>query len=72
MKTLEDLVRETKGDGHCSGRSTDELALGYLRYEALRKLSPRQFDVIHMRNTGGKYERFDDMIDELVLKNGNK
>ncbi len=41
-----------------------ELALGYLRYEALRKLNPRQFKEIHLRNIKG--ERFDDMVDNLI------
>jgi len=46
-----------------------ELALGFARYEALRKLNPRQFAEIHQRNLNG--ERFDDMIDELVLNGRN-
>ena len=41
------------------------LTLGYLRYEALRKLHPRQFAMLHSRNLQG--ERFDDMVDDLVL-----
>lgn len=44
----------------------DHLALGFLRYEALRKLNPRQFAEIHKRNLNG--ERFDDMIDQLITK----
>lgn len=48
-------------------RNSEELALGWLRYEAIRKLNPRQFGEIHARNIAG--EHFDTMIDELVTKN---
>ena len=44
-----------------------ELALGYLRYETIRKLSPRQYTELHQRNLKG--ENFDGMVDELVVKN---
>lgn len=48
------------------GYHRDEtLALGYLRYEALRKLAPRQFSDLHKRNLKG--ENFDAMVDEMVL-----
>ena len=43
-----------------------ELALGYLRYEALRKLNPRQFSALNKRNMAG--ENFDEMVDEMVVK----
>ena len=69
MKTIEDLVREVKGDGKASGKSTDELALGHLRYEAIRKVSPRYFTELHKRNING--ENFDQMVDVLVVKFGN-
>ena len=36
----------------------------YLRYEALRRLNPRQFEVLWKRNLAG--ENFDAMVDELV------
>jgi len=42
----------------------DTLALGFLRYEAIRKLSPRQFAELHARNLKGVH--FDSLIDELV------
>lgn len=42
-----------------------ELALGFLRYEALRKLHPSRYEELHKRNVKG--ERFDDMVDDLVL-----
>lgn len=37
----------------------------HLRYEALRKLTPRQFMQLWDRNLKG--ERFDDLVDELVI-----
>ena len=40
------------------------LALGYLRYEALRKLSPAAFQELGRRNIAG--EHFDSMIDLLI------
>ena len=45
-------------------RSVGELCVGYLRYEALRKLNPRQFTELHRLNLSGA--RFDDMVDELI------
>lgn len=42
------------------------LALGYLRYEVLRKLSPRDFTVLFDRNLSG--ENFDSMIDEMISR----
>lgn len=45
-------------------RSHDEHVIGYLRYEALRRLNPQQYFMLHARNMAG--ERFDDMVDELV------
>lgn len=46
-------------------RQPDEIALGYLRYEALRKLNCHQIEDLHKRNMFG--ENFDDMVDELIL-----
>ena len=43
-----------------------ELAIGFLRYEARRKLKPREFEALHKRNSAG--ENFDKMVDELVRK----
>jgi len=43
-----------------------ELALGFLRYEALRRMNPNQFKEIHKRNLAG--ERFDDIVTEELLK----
>lgn len=43
-----------------------ETALGYLRYEVSRRLSPYQFAELTRRNNAG--EHWDDMIDEEILK----
>lgn len=48
--------------------SVDELAIGWMRYKALRRLTPQKYTAIHMRNLAG--ERFDDMVDELVADLG--
>ena len=47
-------------------RSLDELAIGWLRYEAIRKLNPHQFTDLHKRNLAG--ENFDAMVDQLVAE----
>ena len=44
----------------------DELALGYLRYEALRKLNAREFADLLKRNRC--CENFDCMVDKLIVK----
>lgn len=40
--------------------------LGWLRYEKLRKLSPRQFADLHARNIAGE-AAFDDLVDALPM-----
>ena len=45
--------------------SAEELALGWLRYEAVRKMNPRQFGEMCKRNLGGEF--FDDIVTEAVL-----
>lgn len=47
-------------------RTSSELALGYLRYEALRNLNARELGDLHKRNMSG--ENFDDLVDELIVK----
>jgi hypothetical protein len=47
-------------------RDPKELALGFLRYEALRKLGPASYAELCRRNYYGK--NFDEMIDELITK----
>ncbi len=43
-----------------------EMARGFLRYEAYRKLKPPECAELYKRNIAG--ENFDDLIDELILK----
>jgi hypothetical protein len=45
-------------------RDPDTLALGYIRYEAIRKMKLPELVEIHKRNLRG--ERFDDLIDEAA------
>lgn len=48
---------------------TDEdLALGYLRYETIRKLNIREFSELHRRNINSG-ENFDEIVDDLVTRN---
>lgn len=48
-----------------------ELAFGFLRYEALRRLSAREFGTLSEAHSKAKYENqnvtFDGMVDELVV-----
>ncbi len=72
MKTINDAIQkfvyEKYGrDSFSYAGEHNELVLGYLRYEALRKLSPRQYGELHKRNLKG--ENFDGMVDELIVKN---
>ena len=48
-------------------RDPKELALGFLRYEALRKLGPASYSELCRRNIEAGY-RFDDLVDELITK----
>lgn len=43
-----------------------ETSKGWLRYEAIRKLGPRQFQEMYSRSLVGR-ETFADIIDELIL-----
>jgi hypothetical protein len=53
---MEQLIKDTL----CSHTAPD-LARGYLRYEALRKLTPHGYAQLNERNIKG--ERFDDMVE---------
>lgn len=72
MKTITQMPPPTLQEVETSFRASErgdyyseiELRQGFLRYEALRKLTPRQFADLHKRNMAG--ERFDDMVDELI------
>ena len=44
----------------------EELALGFLRYETLRRMNLNQLKEIHQRNLAG--ERFDNIVTEELLK----
>lgn len=44
------------------------IAIGYLRYEAVRKLSIREFGELCIRNTREDDTTFDRLVDELILK----
>ena len=44
-----------------------ELALGFLRYEALRKLGPHKYAELCRKNIR-EGRRFDDLVDELITK----
>ena len=48
--------------------SVEELAIGWMRYKALRALTPQQYHMLIARCMAG--ERFDDMVDELVADLG--
>ena len=57
--SLERLVRLL-----VANHKPEELALGYLRYEAVRKMSPRTFGELHKLNLSGKF--FDSLVDEAL------
>lgn len=45
----------------------EELALGFLRYESLRRLNARQYTELCQTNLKGD-KKFDELVDELVIK----
>ena len=47
-----------------ANHTREELALGYLRYEAVRKMSPRTFGELYKLNLSGKF--FDSLVDEAL------
>lgn len=49
-----------------ANHTPEELAMGWLRYEALRRVSPRIFAEIHKRNLSGEF--FDDIVTEALLE----
>ena len=49
-----------------ASNNTVELAIGFIRYEALRKLSPKEYGEICLHNLSGTL--FDDLVDELAGK----
>lgn len=47
-----------------ASKTPTELAIGYLRYETLRRLKPRVFSELHSLNLAGR--PFDDLVDEAM------
>jgi hypothetical protein len=66
MNEQDKAIYQAAIDDAWSENTHTELAIGLLRYEALRSLQPRQHAELHRRNLAG--ERFDDMIDALVVE----
>ena len=58
---LQELVEEA-----VAFKSPEELALGYLRYEALRRVLPSKYKEMHELCIRGKW--FDDQVDGLVCE----
>ena len=68
MTTEQTIAYQYKLSDAKLANSVDELAIGWMRYKALRALTPVQYTCLHERNLSG--ERFDDMVDELVADLG--
>jgi hypothetical protein len=49
-----------------SSSNVKDMAIGWLRYECVRRMNPRQFGEICKRNLEG--EDFDDLIDQALLE----
>jgi len=64
MKTIEQLIAETIAD-----RTSEQLALGWLRYEELRRFSVAAYQCLVARNLDG--ENFDEMVTIELLKREN-
>jgi hypothetical protein len=64
MKTLDQLITDTIAD-----RTTEQLALGWLRYEELRRFSVAAYQCLISRNLDG--ENFDEMVTVELLKRKN-
>jgi hypothetical protein len=60
-KSMDSLVRLC-----VANHTPEELALGWLRYEALRKVSPRTFAEMNRRNLAGEF--FDGIVDGIVTE----
>lgn len=61
INILEKLSSETM-----AFHPTGDLSLGFMRYEALRKLNSHQFAELHSKNLKGK--NFDDIVDEMIVE----
>ena len=49
-----------------ANHTREELALGYMRYQIIRKFSPRHFGELHELNMSGRL--FDELIDGELAK----
>jgi cobalamin biosynthesis protein CobT len=56
---------QRKASSAMESKNIAELTQGYLRCEALRRLTITQFENLCIRNVNG--ENFDDMVDQLVI-----
>jgi hypothetical protein len=64
MKTINEIITETIAD-----RTPEELALGWLRYEELRRFSVAAYQCLVARNFEG--ENFDEIVTNELLKREN-
>ena len=64
MKTINEIITETIAD-----RTPEQLALGWLRYEELRRFSVAAYQCLTDRNLRG--ENFDEMVETELLKREN-
>jgi hypothetical protein len=64
MKTLDQLIAETIAD-----RTPEQLALGWLRYEELRRFSTAAYQCLVSRNLEG--ENFDEILTNELIKREN-
>jgi hypothetical protein len=64
MKTINQIITDTIAD-----RTTEQLALGWLRYEELRRFSVAAYQCLTDRNLRG--ENFDAMVETELLKREN-
>ncbi len=64
MKTIEQLISETIAE-----RTPEQLALGWIRYEELRRFSVAAYQCLTARNLQG--ENFDKMVETELLKREN-
>lgn len=47
-----------------ANHAPEELALGYLRYEVVRRMNPQMFGELYRQNLNG--ELFDDLVDDAL------
>ena len=64
MKTALNLSGQRLVRLVASNHTPEELALGYLRYEAVRRMNPNTFGKLYKLNLSGRF--FDDLVDEAI------